>query len=124
MATEADFQVALELAAPSIQQASDELGPNARDVLELVASKGLSHWTIKDLRTLKPEWSYHRFYSGLGELVRMEIVKSQPRTKPALYDLMDTTVGRDAPVVSLRAPQPIFASLGAEKDSSQAQATG
>ena len=102
IATEADFEIALSLAAESIAHECDELSLGAREVLEAVVAARLNTFDMNALQGLKPDWTRYKFRAALDELVQLEVLVSQQRTRPRQYHLaLSSCEFLQAPVVRL-----------------------
>ena len=82
VATEEDFNIAVELAAEHVAKVGDELGREARELLGAVMAAGLSVFAMNDLKPLLPTWTRHRLLTALEELLGLELIVSPRRTRP------------------------------------------
>jgi hypothetical protein len=95
LASEQDYEIAVELVADLIGKASDELSVNARDVLNIVLERKVTVFTLDDLQKWRSDWSRHKFRSGIAELMGLEVLTSPVcgRGKLRQYQLNEVAAG-------------------------------
>ncbi len=76
VATEADFTVAVRLVARQLSDAHQGLGQQARSLLDLLVSRGVTLATMEDLARLRPEWNRNTFRTALKELMALDYITS------------------------------------------------
>ena len=106
LSDERDFEIAVALAAGLIARAGDELSAHARDVLEVARASATASFTLADIKATRPDWTRHRIYQGLEELVRLEIVGcSRGRGKARQYALLPDAKVAEPDRIRLRRPE-------------------
>jgi len=82
-----DYDIAMKLASDHIGRASDQLSGHAREVLGVIQSAKLESFDINDLHGLRPQWTRHKFRSGLDELQKLDVITTGKRSRPRKYEL-------------------------------------
>jgi hypothetical protein len=105
VAAEEDFAIAVELLSHVIGHASDDLSANARDVLALIQAEKLTVFDINVLKSMRPEWTRHKFRAALDELLGLEVIASPRRGRPRRYEVIAPAIETlAAPAIRLLPP--------------------